>query len=399
MNKSDRRWIGAGDQTILRNMRDPRVPDVLHCAFMMGNMHPAAFGAGDHPNKRLPIIRANGMRKGDRIVRLSRMGDADAFRPGLAVLLRTSAEAKGDGYVFPTFAQFNIVEKVENGDLTLIYTCLSDIEDACVSPIDRTVDTFMSGVNRASTKWGMVQNVHIRNLAIEADYITSTRTGMFGCSISDISIKAGKAALAINAAIKSQFDRIQAIDCTDRILEVKCFSDSSRFSEIHGNVVSSRTPHNMIIDIGERSNCIHLTRIKARKDASESPSAIFANEGPGNVLEDFDFEITGCPENYTPMYLFSSRLGPATGSVIRNGVLKAPPQCARHLQIGGGGGSQPVDYTVDRVSLQGVTTMSQSVWVAGGGRGGIVSDCRFPYPVRTEPGAVPPQERGNVVTG
>lgn len=399
INQSHRTWIGEGNRTIVRNIRDPRMPAVIHCAFMMGNMHPAAFGSDDRPNSRLPVAPANGTRRGDRSVRLSRIGDATAFRPGLAILLRTSAEAQGDGYMFPKDAQFNVVQQVERDEVKLVYPCLEDIADACVSPIDHAIDPFMSGVNRFTTKWGMVENVHLRNLGIEADYITSTRTGMFGCSVADVSIRKGKAALAINAAIKCEFSRIQAIDCTDRILEVKCFSDTSRFSDIQGNVIGSRTPHNIVIDIGERSNHIHLSRIKAKKDADASSSAIFANEGSNNVLEDFAFEILGCPENYTPMYLFSSRLGRATGSVIRNGVLKAPPQCARHLQVGGGGGSQPVGYAIDHVAFEGVTRMSQSVWIAGGGRDGVVSNCRFPYAVRTEPGAVPPRESGNLVTG
>jgi len=391
---------GVGSGARITNLRSADYHPILHSAFLIGNMHPAAIDyAQQGRGEKLPCCDVFNAQKGDVRIRVNSATEIEKVSVGSSVLIRTRQEFPfADQYALPAYGQFNIVAGINRDQIILAFPLYEDLHDGCLSLIGGTQDPFMSQVLKRRIVWHMVRGVGISNLSIDAAHVVNTRTGMFECSFSKLQVVKCLSPFAVNAAVRCQFVDINASSCTARAIEIKCLSDHSLFKRYAASIVGD--DFQQIVDIGERSSFNALRGIKITVNPfQKTSSAIYAENGKNNTLSGFDIDALDVADDYTPIALRGSSNGPTYGSVIQDGIIRTGSRSARHLQIGSSinDAFAVSDYKVERVNFLGSSRRSESVRIATIGHG-QVSDCWFPYQITISSGASAPVATRNTVT-
>lgn len=255
INKSNVVW--EGNMAEIVNARTGSNLMDYH-AFSLGNMHPAAFnyinaGTGQY----LPCFDLASIQAGQDVVTLTDASKSSRLSSGQFAWVRTVEEiwSSGDAYI-PHCGQLVKIVEVNGPQVRFEYPIRNSITNACLSPIGETID-FATGM-----PWHIVENVTIRNLRTDARYFAWTRTGMYKCTLENITNKNGDGILAMNAFCHSKATNIYG-GFKVRALEIKCCSHDS-------TIIKSRskfTPADGVamlsgVDIGEQSKRIKLEDVE-----------------------------------------------------------------------------------------------------------------------------------------
>lgn len=392
-NVSNRTW--RLNQATIYNPQTHGSPP-KRSGFLLGNVHPAMFsysqqGTGGY----LPCHDLDPVAAGAVTVALADPTARDGYSVGQFVVVRHVSEISQSGGQFPLYAQFNKVRQIDaNGTIHLSDPVHEAIAVACLSPFGDTVDPFMG------EPWALVENVVIEGGKVDGRSITGTRTGAYNCRLENL-LGGENAALllAVNAFVGCNVENVRG-NVTGRLLEVKCYSQNSRFSRVRGVVTG---PGNFSgIEIGEQSNRLVLDQCGATMASSvvNNCFALWCN-GWLNSIRDCELvnvssyegaAVAGFPDNHFAGY------GPK-GNRLQGGRLTANGNQTHHLVIGSPG-SEALEhqdgYIIDGVDMAGATSLQKSIRVGSGGMGGRVVNCTLPHPIEVSGGAVSPAVFGNV---
>jgi hypothetical protein len=388
-NVSNRRWSG-GPGTVI-NVDQGASNAAARQPFMLGNIHPAMFNyASQGTSYFLPCHNLSAVSAGDAAVTLSTSSDASNYSVGQFVVVRHITEVTASTVQYPLWAHFTKVESINNGVITLVDPVLEALPSACISPIGSTVDTFMGYV------WEMVENVIIENITVGVGTgIVSTRTGAYNCDLRNITVLAANRCLAINAFVKSRCENIQG-NTSDRILEVKCYSQDNDFINIRGRLPATGTT-NTPVDVGEQSSRNRLRGIRVAVPAGNTlPAAALSVSGFLNTFTDCEVTHMGTFSGASSVFMPSTGYtgyGPR-GNTIRGGQITSGSGRTHHIIIGGSG-DQPTAYSIEGINTVGTTSTGNSIKIASVGTSGSVARSNLTGPLEITTSGTAPMEIAN----